>query len=179
MPSVARAALRLSGQMAPFASIIIPTRERPGYLAVALASVAPQAQRSGAELIVVDDGALPANSELAERFGARYVSLGEPRGLNAARNAGLQAAEGELLAFIDDDVEAPDGWLDALIAAAHAQPEVGVFTGPIRARLEGPGERRHVCGREGAPITHTDLGPEDRDVAPARGADIALRPPER
>ena len=51
--------------MAPFASIIIPTRERPGYLAVALASVAPQAQRAGAELIVVDDGALPANSELA------------------------------------------------------------------------------------------------------------------
>ena len=121
--------------MAPFASIIIPTRERPGYLAVALASVAPQALRTGAELIVVDDGALAANAELAERFGARYVSLGEPRGLNAARNAGLRAAEGELLAFIDDDVEAPDGWLDALIAAAHAQPEVGVFTGPIRARL--------------------------------------------
>jgi len=161
--------------MAPFASIIIPTRERPGYLAVALASVAPQAQRAAAELIVVDDGALPANSELAQRFGARYVSLGEPRGLNAARNAGLQAAEGELLAFVDDDIEAPGGWLDALIAAAHAQPEVGVFTGPIHARLEGSGERRHVCGREGAPITHMDLGSEDRDVARAWGANMAIR----
>jgi len=115
-----------------------PDQERPGYLAVALASVAPQAQRAGAELIVVDDGALPANSELAERFGARYVSLGEPRGLNARATPAYSPRTGSLLAFIDDDVEAPDGWLDALIAAAHAQPEVGVFTGPIRARLEAP-----------------------------------------
>jgi GT2 family glycosyltransferase len=161
--------------MAPLASIIIPTRGRPDYLAVALASVAPQAQRAGAEVIVVDDGRLAANSGLAERFGARYVSLGEPRGLNAARNAGLEAAGGELLAFIDDDIEAPDGWLDALVAAARAHADVDVFTGPIHARLEGSGERRHVCGREGAPITHMDFGREDRDVARAWGANMAIR----
>src|SRR5579859_563174 len=125
--------------MTASASIIIPTRERPGYLAVALRSVAPQAQRAGAEVIVVDDGSLADNASLAERFGARYIPLGEPRGLNAARNAGLAAATGELLAFIDDDVEAHDGWLDALVAAAGAHPEVGVFTGPILARLEGSG----------------------------------------
>jgi GT2 family glycosyltransferase len=162
--------------MNPFASIIIPTRDRPDYLAVALASVAPQAQRAGAELIVVDDGGgLARNAELAERFGARYLPLGESRGLNAARNAGLAAASGELLAFIDDDVEVRDGWLDALIVAAHEHPEVGVFTGPILARLEGSGERRRVCGREGPPITHTELGPADRDVARAWGANMAIR----
>jgi glycosyltransferase involved in cell wall biosynthesis len=73
--------------MTPFASIVIPTRERPAYLEVALASVAPQAARAGAEVIVVDDGELRRNAELAERFGARYVALGRPRGLNAARHA--------------------------------------------------------------------------------------------
>jgi GT2 family glycosyltransferase len=161
--------------MSPFASIIVPTRERPEYLGVALGSVAPQAQRAGAEVIVVDDGALAANAALAVRFGARYVALGEPRGLNAARNAGLAASEGELLVFIDDDVEAHEGWLEALIAAAHVHAEVGVFTGPIRARLEGSGARRHVCGREGPPITHMDFGPEDRDVARAWGANMAIR----
>ena len=108
--------------MPPSASIILPTRGRPDYLAVALASVAPQAQRAGAEVIVVDDGALARNAELAERFGARYVALGQPRGLNAARNAGAAAAQGELLAFIDDDVRVHDGWLDALLAAARAEP---------------------------------------------------------
>jgi GT2 family glycosyltransferase len=161
--------------MTPFASIVIPTRERPAYLEVALASVAPQAARAGAEVIVVDDGELARNAELAERFGARYVALGRPRGLNAARNAGVAAARGELLAFIDDDVEVRDGWLDALIEAARSQPAVGVFTGPIIARLEGAGARRHVCGREGPPITHSDLGPADRDVNRAWGANMAIR----
>jgi len=155
------------------ASIIIPTRSRPDYLEVALASVAPQAARAGAEVIVVDDGRLERNAQLAERFGARYLSLGEPRGLNAARNAGIESAAGELLAFIDDDVAVHDGWLDALIAAAGAQPDVGVFTGPILARFEGRGRR--VCGREGPPITHTNYGESDRDVPRAWGANLTIR----
>ena len=162
--------------MTPSASIIIPTRGRPDYLAVALASIAPQARRAGAEVIVVDDSeGLARNAELAERFGARYLALGQERGLNAARNAGLAAAAGELLAFVDDDVEVHDDWLEALIAAAREQPEVGVFTGPIFARLEDSGARRHVCRREGPPITHTDLGGQDRDVTRAWGANMAIR----
>ena len=159
--------------MPPPASIIVPTRARPAYLEVALSSVAAQADRAGAEMIVVDDGALAANAALAERFGARYVALGEPRGLNAARNAGAAAAAGELLAFVDDDVEVHDGWLEALIAAAAAHPEVGVFTGPIVARFDG--RHRRVCGREGPPITSMELGPTDRDVPRAWGANLAIR----
>jgi GT2 family glycosyltransferase len=162
--------------MTPPVSIIIPTRGRPDYLAVALASIAPQALDAGAEVIVVDDSAgLASNSRLAERFGARYLALGEPRGLNAARNAGIQAASGELLAFVDDDVEVHEGWLDALIAAARSHPDVGVFTGPILARLEGAGARRRVCGQEGPPITHTAALPEETDVARAWGANMTIR----
>ena len=157
------------------ASIIIPTRRRPAYLEVALASAAPQAQAAGAEVIVVDDGSLPANAAIARRAGARYVALGEPRGLNAARNAGIAAAEGELLAFIDDDVECHPGWLEGLLAAAHAHPDVDVFTGPIVARFEGRAARRWTCGREGPPITHTELGAVERDVARAWGANMAIR----
>jgi len=161
--------------MAPVASIIIPTRGRPDYLEVALASVAAQAVRAQAEIIVVDDGALARNATLAQRFGARYVALGTPRGLNAARNAGVDAAAAELLVFIDDDVEVHDGWLDALIAAARAHPATSVFTGPIVARLEGSGQRRHTCGREGAPITQMQLGPEDVEVPRAWGANMTIR----
>ncbi|MGA2758072.1 MAG: glycosyltransferase [Solirubrobacteraceae bacterium] len=162
--------------MTPFASIIIPTRGRPEYLAVALASIAPQAAGAAAEVIVVDDSAgLERNAEIAARYGARYVALGEPRGLNAARNAGLAACAGELAVFVDDDVEVHAGWLDALIGAAHAHPDVGVFTGPIIARLEGAGARRHVCGREGPPITNTDFGAVDRAVTRAWGANMAIR----
>ncbi len=45
---------------APPASIVIPTRARPAYLEVTLASVMPQAERTGAEVLVVNDGDDPA-----------------------------------------------------------------------------------------------------------------------
>jgi hypothetical protein len=60
-----------------------------------------------------------------------------------------------------------------MLAAAESAPEVDVFGGPIRARLEGGGPRS--CGRESAPVTTLDLGPGDRDVPLVWGANMALR----
>ncbi|MCL2770230.1 MAG: glycosyltransferase family 2 protein, partial [Solirubrobacterales bacterium] len=161
--------------MAPRASIVIPTCNRPEYLEVALASLAPQADAEGAEVVVVDDAGDSARMRaLAERFGARYVPHPRPLGLNAARNTGVERSEGELVIFTDDDVEVATGWLAALLDAARAHPEVQVFTGPIRPRLEGRPPRS--CGREGPPITSLDLGAQDRQDAPyAWGANMALR----
>ena len=99
---------------APTASIVIPTRDRPAYLQVALASVAPQAREADAEVLVVDDGEDPATAEIARRHGAQIVRP-HGAGLNAARNAGITAARGDLIVLIDDDVEAPPGWLASLL----------------------------------------------------------------
>ena len=164
-----------SAAMAPTASIIVPTRLRAGYLEVALASIAPQAAAAGAELIVVDDGPDDETQKTAARHGARYVrGRAGKAGLNAARNTGIDSAAGNLLVFVDDDVEVQPGWLAALIAAdATAQPDVGVLTGPIRARFED--HRVRSCGREDPPITTQDFGRADRDVDHAWGANMALR----
>jgi GT2 family glycosyltransferase len=160
--------------MDPTASIIVPTRARAGYLDVALASVAPQAAAAGAEMLVVDDGPSVVTEEVALRHGARYVAHASSRGLNAARNTGIDAAVTGLLVFIDDDVAVRPGWLAALLAAdATAAPEVGVLTGPIVARFEDHALR--LCGREGPPITSQDHGPVDRDVAHAWGANMTVR----
>jgi Glycosyl transferase family 2 len=162
----------------PPASIVIPTRGRPAYLEVALASIAPQAAAAGAEVVVVDDaGPSPAVRELTERFGARYEPHPGPRGLNVARNTGVARSRGELVVFVDDDVRVAPGWLAALLVAARARPEVQVFTGPIRPRLEARGGwGRYSCGREGPPITALDLGPRDTaGVRYAWGANMAVR----
>src|SRR3712207_4972354 len=107
--------------MAPPASILIPTRRRREYLAVALASVAPQAAARGAEIVVVeDDPADPETERLVTGHGGRYLAHGAPRGINAARNTEIDAASGELLCLLDDDVEVWTGWMDALLAAAAA-----------------------------------------------------------
>jgi GT2 family glycosyltransferase len=162
----------------PTASIVIPTRARPDYLRVALASIAPQAAAAGAELLVVEDGR-PSHEvgALARRFGATHLSHAQPLGLNAARNTGVANSRGELLVFVDDDVEVGPGWLQALLAAAREHPDTQVFTGPIRPRLEGRGGwSRHSCGREGPPITSLDLGSRDTDdVRFAWGANMTVR----
>lgn len=159
----------------PSAAIVIPTAGRPGYLDVALASLRPQADAAGAEVVVIDDGADPGTREAADRHGARYVATTPPGGLNAARNLAVDVtAPAELVVFVDDDVRVDDGWLDALLDAAAALPdEVGVLTGPIRARFEG--HRFHMCGRENAPITTTDHGDAETDVPHAWGANMAIR----
>ena len=164
----------VSDSVAPPASIVVPTRARLPYLEVALASLAPQARASGSELIVVDDaGASERARVLCERFGARYEPHPRPLGLNVARNTGVQRSHGELVVFVDDDVEVHEGWLAALLNAAHEHPARDVFTGPIHVRLEGATPR--TCGREPPPITSLQLGAQDGWTPFAWGSNMAIR----
>jgi GT2 family glycosyltransferase len=94
-------------------------------------------------------------------------------GANAARNVGIRAAAGDPIVLIDDDVEAPNGWLRAMLDGIAAAPDRDVFGGPIRPRLEGGGPRS--CGREDPPISALDLGPADRDVPLVWSANMAIR----
>ena len=157
----------------PTASIVIPTRARPAYLDVTLASVMPQARRAAAEVLVVSDASDAATAAVAARHGAGLVTMATPGGANAARNAGIGAACGDPIVLIDDDIQAPPGWLQALLAGVNDTPDRDVFGGPIIARLEGGGPC--ACGREAAPITTLDLGPDDQDVQFVWSANMALR----
>jgi GT2 family glycosyltransferase len=160
--------------MAAPASICFPTRRRRDYLAVALASVAPQVAARGAEIVIVEDAQADAETAaLAERHGAAYLALGAERGINVARNAAVDASSGDLVCLLDDDVAVWPGWLDALLSAAAALPTHDAFGGPIAPRLEG--SRLRACGREPLPITALDLGPDDRDAEFAWGANFAFR----
>jgi GT2 family glycosyltransferase len=155
-------------------SIVIPTRQRLAYLEVALASIAPEAESLGAELLIVDDGGpSPQARALASRFGARYEPHTGPLGLNVARNTGVERSTGELVVFLDDDIRACPGWLQALLDAAEANPQVDVLAGRIRAALEGRAPR--ACGRESPPITSLELGDRDIDTRFAWGANMAIR----
>ena len=160
--------------MEPPASIVVPTRDRPSYLEVTLASLAEQAAAAGAEVLVVEDG--PPSDPVrtaAERHGARYEALGSHLGLNAARNRGVRDTRGALVVFLDDDVRVRPGWLAALLGAANANAQAAVFAGRIIAALEGPAPRS--CGRELPPVTTLDLGDRDRETRFAWGSNMAVR----
>lgn len=157
----------------PSVSVVVPTRNRAEYLAVALDSLILQDAAELGEVLVVDDGSSDATAEVTRRAGARHVPLDPPGGLNAARNRGVRESAGPLVAFVDDDVWAPPGWLRALVEGAARHPDAAAFGGPIRARLEGPAPR--ACGREKPPITTLDLGAHDSEAAMVWGANFAVR----
>ncbi|MYH70344.1 MAG: glycosyltransferase [Gammaproteobacteria bacterium] len=88
-------------------SVIIPTYNRAHLLPRCLNSVVSQ-ELKPLEIIVVDDGSTDSTRDLVRRDypGIRLIPQ-ENRGVSAARNAGIGAARGEWLAFIDSD----DSWL--------------------------------------------------------------------
>jgi glycosyltransferase involved in cell wall biosynthesis len=160
------------------ASVIVPTRDRPGYLRATLESLARQnLGRASYEILVVDDGPSRTTRDVAEHVaritGVRigYVERGGVPGLNSARNTGVAAAESEYVVFVDDDIEAPRGWLWELVEGRNRHPEFLVFGGPIQVRLEG--SRLRMCGREAPPITTLDGGTRDREIDLVWGANMA------
>ena len=108
-------------------SVIIPTYNRAALLAEAIRSV--QAQNSAdCEIIVADDGSTDNTSQVAAQFGQAVIYLRLPhRGQPAAtRNAGLRAARGEFIAFLDsDDLFLPDRFAQQL-PLLQSNPEVGL-----------------------------------------------------
>lgn len=154
-------------------SVVIPTRDRAGYLHVALASLAAQSGAFSLEVIVVDDASRDSTPAVCRRWGARHLRRRDPIGLNAARNLGVEAARAPLVAFLDDDVLVPAQWSGALVRGAAEHRSADAFGGPIRARLEGRPPRS--CGREKPPVTTLDLGPVDCEAEMVWGANMALR----
>ncbi|MCW1883962.1 glycosyltransferase [Luteolibacter flavescens] len=98
-------------------SVIVCTRNGASRIAACLESLRHQTLPAH-EVIVVDDGSTDGTTDLVARGfpEVRLLTL-EPGGLSAARNAGADAATGEILAFTDDDCEADPDWLAGLADA--------------------------------------------------------------
>jgi glycosyltransferase involved in cell wall biosynthesis len=93
----------------PLVSAVIPTRGRPDFLTGAVRSVLRQSWPK-IEVVVVVDGPDPATEARLETIHdsrLRILYLERPCGGSDARNAGVRAARGQWIAFLDDD----DEWL--------------------------------------------------------------------
>jgi glycosyltransferase involved in cell wall biosynthesis len=97
-------------------SIVIPTRNRAGFLKNCLASVSREiGDREDVEVIVVDDASATVmreqNGSLCEQYRFSRILLEKRGGAALARNCGINSSRGEWIAFLDDDVRVHEGWL--------------------------------------------------------------------
>jgi len=121
------------GPARPAVTVIIPTYNRAAIVGRAIRSVLRQTCRDW-ELIVVDDASTDGTEQVVKSFcepRIKYIRHDQNRRVSAARNTALRAAQGEYVAFLDDD----DEWLAEKLALElevlrHADPQVGlVYTG--------------------------------------------------
>jgi glycosyltransferase involved in cell wall biosynthesis len=132
----------------PSVSVIVPTRQRPELLRRAVGSIIDQRYQGRIEVLVVFDQEEPVDPGVPVRDGRIVRTLENERspGLAGARNTGIAAASGELIAYCDDD----DEWLPTKLDAQ------------IRALSRAPGAEVVVTG------TTVVYGNETTDRLPAR-----------
>ena len=107
----------------PTVSVIIPFRDVDAYFADCLSSVAAQGGAS-LQVVLIDDGSVDGSRKIADDFARSHPStvvLDSPgTGPGAARNAGLRAATGEFLTFVDSDDLLAENAIRRLLASARS-----------------------------------------------------------
>jgi GT2 family glycosyltransferase len=144
-PSGARVTWRIDGD--PLVTIVIPNRDAGFVLERCVRGIQGATDYRPIDLVIVDNRsteqhALDLYERLTRERAARVVSFDRPFNFSAACNAGAAAARGELLLFLNNDVEVlhPD-WLLELVRWAR-RPEVGV----VGATLLYPDRRIQHAG---------------------------------
>lgn len=114
----------------PLVSVIIPAYNQSHYLAAAVQSVIDQTYPD-LEIIIVDDGSTDNTPQVTRQFSdsrIRYIRQAN-RGLAAARNTGINAAQGELLSFLDsDDLFLPEK-IEVLLREFEFDSDLGFVAG--------------------------------------------------
>jgi O-antigen biosynthesis protein len=122
------------------------------------------------ETIVVDDGSSDASADIARARGAILVET-EHRGLSAARNAGIERASGEIVAFLDDDAFPDPDWLQYVAAPLRANGHAGIG-GPNIPPEDDSLVADCVAAAPGGPI-HVLIS--DREAEHVPGCNMAFR----
>lgn len=127
----------------------MPTRNRPGKLAHAVASIirATRAYNGPGELLLIDQTARPAPVACDEgtHFKVRHI-LHEGVGVSRARNVGIHLALNEFVVFTDDDCVVAPTWVAEMVAALESGTERVVF-GYTKAMPHPHANYRHEVSR--------------------------------
>ncbi|MDV2495079.1 MAG: glycosyltransferase [bacterium] len=159
------------GSSLQFVSVIIPALNEEETIGDCLVSLLkmdyPPEQR---EILVVDNGSTDRTAEIVKSFPVRYLRE-ERRGRSYARNQGIEASKGEILAFTDPDCVVSTKWLHELVRAFE-EDGVGGVGGEV---LPYPGKtpaERYAFRR----VSHSQKWPMNHPIRPfAQSHNVAFR----
>lgn len=156
----------------PTVSVIIPTHNRSASLRRTLDALCVQTYPpQQVEVLVVADGCVDDTAEMLQRYRAPFALhvIDQPgQGAASARNHGAAYATGQLLLFLDDDIEPTPSLIEAHVEAHQRQPGQAVM-GPYPPALQGRTEffrtevrawwkkKFHTVGQPGHRYTYRDL----------------------
>ena len=119
----------------PLISVIIPNYNYARYLSVAISSVLSQTYPN-IEIIVVNNGSTDNSIQVLRQFGSQIILLDQQNlGQSGARNSGLRAAQGDLIAFLDADDFWRNDKLEKQFRLITQETEL-VYSGIARVRDE-------------------------------------------
>ena len=126
-----------------FCSLVVPCYSRAQFLRDTVRSLLEQRAPFDFEILVIDNSPNGAHKDLADEFPDEPAPLRvicEPKmGLHFARHAGAREARGEVVVYVDDDVIAPPGWLEAIATPFQSDENVAIVGGKVVAQWEdGP-----------------------------------------
>jgi GT2 family glycosyltransferase len=167
----------MSDRSRPRVSVVVVTWNGRHLLPACLASLEAQTYPD-LELVVVDNGSTDGSAEWLETtWGARIRLLRSSTNLGFAggNNLGIRAGTGAYVALLNNDATADPGWVEALVAAAEADPGVGMCASRIYLQ-DGGGVLDSAGGlllsRDGIGRGRGRLEPDRPEFA--RGADVLL-----
>ncbi|MDV2495302.1 MAG: glycosyltransferase [bacterium] len=145
-------------RMGPFVSIIIPVLNGERTIGDCLVSLLKMDYPSELrEILVVDNGSTDRTAEIVKSFPVRYLQEERP-GPSAARNKGIEASTGKILAFTDADCVVTTGWLQELVRGFDSE-ETGVVVGEMVPYPPQTPAERYTAMRKPRMYVHTSSHP--------------------
>ena len=155
-------------------SIVIPSKDRPELLATCLSAVRASLGAAGrsAQIVVVDDGSTPP---IVCEDPEVQVVRGRGEGPSRARNRGIAAATGDVIAFTDDDAIVSATWVSALCESLEADPGAVGVRGPVVSPAYDPLYEHSVEDADGGRFLTCNVAYRRSDLVAIGGFDPAFR----
>jgi glycosyltransferase involved in cell wall biosynthesis len=114
----------------PTISLIIPAYNEQAYLPACLDAVMASVAGKACEIIVVDNNSTDGTKDVIARYPAVTYVFESRKGITRARQRGLIASTGEILAYVDADTLPPPGWIEQIWAEFDANEHLACLSGP-------------------------------------------------